>query len=526
MNPAALPPLPPGPPPAHRRTLRAPRGRARLLLLALLLLAFAAAWYVTTRGGWVNALRLPPTLDASTPRSQNGWTLEDIQLPGQQQKQYGQAFVGFRYEGVNAEVGFGPGYVDTADAFGLWLTPPPGDLTAGTSSGPKSSPPKDPFAASARLSTGDSLTLPCQVCSSTDYVPPGETVRPFVFVTLPTGYPDACRFVEFTLSDRHGHTAHWRVSRLPRMRHVIAPPVKVTDTVTDTVTKNGVTMSAHAWYWSSHPRSSMIQAILRPILPINSHQWDVVTLKQERDWEPYAEDNRGPLSANSGVPVLARNGVFDSPYEMYDGGGIRLNNVVTPYPRTTNFLKLTTELRQFETYEEPVTLHNVAVGHDDYSYCLILTKPFSFTTPSGVTITLPVQGAEVSRKKLPIEPDRLRVLVTTQPRVTFEANAYSLPNSPLAHTYGKPVQLDLKFAPPFHLSGSIEKGDGSPTDYDVFLPNGPKGSFETPPPPVLKDFTIIVHQRVDIQAIPMTFTVPIADHAPPYYPKDYKGHRF
>ena len=523
MNPDTLPPDHPAGLPAPRslrHALRRPRGR---ILLAAVILAAVAGWYVTTRGGWVNALRLPPTLDASTPRSQNGWVLEALQLPGEQQKQDGEAFVGFRYENVNSEAGFGPGYVDTADAFGLWLTPPPGDLTAGTSSGPSSNPAKDPFVALARLSTGDTLTLPCQVCSSTEYVPPGETVRPFVFVTLPTGYPNTCRFVDFTLSDRHGHTAHWRVSRLPRMRHAIAPPVKVTDAVT----KNGVTMSAHAWYWSSHPRSPMAQAILRPILPANSHQWDVVTLKQERDWEPYAREASPLLYANSGVPILARNGVFDSPNEMFDGGGIRVNGVETPYPRTNNFLKLTTELRQFETYDEPITLHNVVVGHDDYSYCLILTKPFSFTTPSGVTVTLPVQGVEVSKKKLPIQPDRLRVLVRVKPRITFEPTLYSLPNSPLARTYGKPVQLDLQFAPPYRRSYWNNEKDSSPAEYNLSLPHDPKDFPKIPPPPpVLKDFTLIVHQRVDIQAIPMTFTVPIADHAPPTYPKDYKGPRF
>ncbi len=519
MNPATFPPPPPGPPPAHR-PLRAPRGRARLLLLALLLLALGATWYITTRGGWVNALRLPPVLDASTPRSQNGWTLEDIQRPGPHQNGNGQPFAGFRYENVTSEYSLDPRVTDTADAFGLWLTPPPGSLTAGISGSNPSDPAHDPFVASARLSNGETLTLLWKVCTATDYVPPGETVHTFVFVTLPTGYPNSCRFVDFTLSDRSGHTAHWRVTRLPRMRHAIAPPVKVTDTVT----KNGVTMSAHAWSWPFAPQGRRTQAILRPVLPAHSHQWDVAVLRQEMEWEAYDGDS-SPSNLYPGTPVLGRQGVFDSAGELWYGGGVSAGSIELPYREDTHFLKLATELRQFETYDEPVTLHNVPVGHDDYSYCLVLTKPVSFTTPSGVTVTLPVQGAEVSKKKLPIEPDRLRVLVTTQPRITFDANAYSLPNSPLAHTYGKSVQLALQFAPPFHLSGSMEKGDGSPTDYDVFLPTGPKGSVKAPPL-VLKEFTLIVHQRVDIQTIPMTFTVPIADHAPPTYPKDYKGPRF
>lgn len=510
-----------------RAALRRPRGRLALLALAVLVLG--GGWYVTTRGGWVNALRLPPTLDAATPRAQNGWVLKNIQLPGQHQNRNGQTFSGFRYESVSSEYSLDPRVTDQADAFGLWLAPPPEDLTAGISTSSGINPASGPFLASVRLSTGETLTLPWKICGPTEYVTPGETARTFVFVALPTGYPDTCHFAEFTLSDRHGHSAHWRVSRLPRMRRAIPDPVMPVTTVT----KKGVTMSASAWYWSSRPQGqmTMAQAILRPILPANSHQWDVVVLRQEREWEPFewklfASEASGPLYPKSGTPILARNGVFDSPNELFYGGGIGISGVLVSYPDTTHFLKLTTELRQFETYDEPVTFHNVAVGHDQYSYCLLLPKPLSVTTPSGIIVTLPAQGKLATEKTL-IEPDRLHILIKAQLQITFIPTTYSLPNSPLARTYGKPVQYKLQFAPPFHLSNWSFEQDGKPADYELLLPNGPKGTLKTPPlPSVLKDLTLIVHQRVDLQAIPMTFTVPIDAHEPPVYPNDYKGPRY
>ncbi len=516
MNPAAFPPPPPGPPTAHRRTLRPPRGRARLVLLALVLLALAIGGYVTTRGGWVNALSLPPTLDAATPRAQNGWVLEDIQLPGQHQDFASRGFSGFQYKQVDFEAREGwtlkP---DTQDAFGLWLTPPLGSVAVTASFDSANNTDGKQVSITARLSTGELLPLEWHLRSQEQWTRPGETGVSFLFVALPTGYPNTCRFVDFDVSDQHGHAAHWRITRLPRMRHAVPPPAKVTDSVTE----NGITMSAKAWHQQDWQSNSSIETILHPVLPANSHQWDVNITRREPEWEAFGTDGRDHGSSSSGPPILGRNGVFSTQFEQWFGGGILGYAGSDPYPRTTRFVRIDTELRQFETYDEPTTFHNIALGHEGRGYYLVIPEPLSITTPSGVTITLPAQGKPRDGSL----GEGISVLVKVRPSINSDLVPSPLPNSPLARIFGKPVRLSLIFPQPYSASSWSYMQNGAPADYGLSLPRDPKDFRKIlPPPPVLKDFTMIVRQRVDIQTIPMTFTLSIADHSPPYYPKGFR----
>ncbi len=490
--------------PALRAALRQPRGR--LALLALMVLAVGAGWYVTTRGGWVNALRLPPTLDASTPRSQNGWVLETIQLPGQQQDQYSRPFNGFQHENVDYDYSDDPRMTDTEDAFGLWLTPPPGSVASTTSIDAQNTPLGKVLTVTARLSSGEVLPLDWHFRRQQQWVGPGEAGNHFLLVTLPTGYPDTCRFVDFDASDQNGHIAHWRVTRLPRMRHAIAPPVKITDTVT----KNGITMSVQAWHQAYTSGPVIIQTVMRPVLPGHSHQWDLVTTQREHEWEPFGYTGQQQENISAGPSIQGRNGVFDNLSEHWLNG-MSVNQGNDFYPHSTHFLRVTTKLRQYETYEEPVTFHNLAVAHESNRYYLVLPKPQSATTPSGITVTLPAQG-----KPRPYSfSDGLTIIMTVRPVIKPDSTAYTLPSSPLTRTFGKPVQLSLDFPQPYSESiGSFEQ-NGQPAFHTLRLPTERNLPFKIlPVPPVLKNFTIIVHQRVDLQTIPMTFIVPIADHAP------------
>lgn len=488
-----------------------------------MVVAIGIGGYVTTRGGWVNALRLPPTLDAATPRAQNGWVLEALQLPGQHQDQYSRGFSGFQYKQVDFEAREGwtlkP---DTQDAFGLWLTPPPGSVAVTASFDSGNNTDGKQLSVTARLPTGELLPLEWHLRNQEQWLRPGETGTSFLFVALPTGYPDTCRFVDFDVSDQHGHAAHWRITRLPRMRHAVPPPAKVTDTVT----KNGITMSAKAWNQQDTVGNGSIETILHPILPANSHQWDVVLTRQEREWEPFNADGRNLRNGVSGPPILGRNGVFTTQFEQWFGGGIHEYAGSNPYPRTNRFLRMTTELRQFETFDEPVTFHNIAVIYDTQIevYFLSIPRSVSVTTPSGVTVTLPA-----SQRQFTVPwGGAINLSVLVHPGGDGAEGddaeaAYALPRSPLARTFGKPVQLSLLFPGPYRQSGYSPPYKSKPASYGLDLRHDPKNYSKTlPPPPVLKSFTIVVHQRVDIQTIPMTFTLPITDQSPPYYPKGFR----
>ena len=282
-------------------------------------------------------------------------------------------------------------------------------------------------------------------------------------------------------------------------------------------------MSAKAWPEQDSGGNGSIETILRPILPTNSHQWDVKVTRQEREWEPFGADRQDYGSKVSGRTILSRNGIFNAYSEQWLGGGIVCLAGSDPYSLTDHYLRLSTELHQFETYDEPVIFHNIVLGHSGYTYYFVIPKPISITTPSGVSVILPAQG----RPKWDSSGSGITVLVTVKPAITPDPVTYPLPNSPLARTFGKPVQLSLTFPPPYSPNFWSDGQNGAPASYTLLLPRDPKDFMKTlPMPSVIKNLTIIVNQRVDLQTIPMTFTVPIADHAPPYYPKDYKGHRF
>ena len=494
-------------------------------LLALLLIG-AAAWYVTARGGWGNVLQLPPILDASTPRTQNGFTLLDIQRPVQWQGGYGSwVSAGFRHEGAEYRAISGPSAIDTADAFGLWIKPVAFPVSRfGSDIDSRSSMSAGAFSAAARLSTGETLPLEWHLR--------GVEHR-LLLVTLPSGYSADCRFVDFTITDRSGHVAHWRITRLPRMRHAVPPP----SAFTDTVTASGITMSVRAWHGSGGQVGGLISYVLHPALPPNSHQWDVLTTEQAREWEPFSYDGHVRIYETSGTPILGRNGVFDTDFERWYGGGIRGFVGTDYYPRMTRSLRLVCALRQFETYDEPVTFHNVAVRYDEDTYranhekvyFLELPRPLQVTTPSGVMVTLPVQG---NRFRPTLFGGALNFFVAVQPKVQEEPITHALPNSPLAHTFGKPVKISLEFPPPYRREGWSYERDGVPANYAMGLPLNPawhptRGGIPTAPmykdlPPVLKDMTLIVRQRVDLRTIPMIFTLPITEEAPAYYPKGYR----
>ena len=508
------------------------RPAARLALFALLLVG-TAAWYVHSRGGWVNALRLPPVLDASTPAAQSGFTLLDVQLPERQQTKYGQPFAGFRYEDVEYQNSYGSDAVDRADAFGIWLNLPPDSLPDDSDRDSISSASDKDFSVTARLSTGETLPLEWHLRNQGGVSTPDEAVQPLVLVSLPSGYADTCRFVDFTAADKHGRSARWRITRLPRMRHAVPPP----PAVTETFNRDGITLSAHAWHSAAGRPDGLVSYLLHPSLPPNSHQWDVVTTGQEREWEPFAYDGKVKVYADEGTPILGRNGVFDTDFERWDGGGIRGLAGTDFYPRTTHFLRLACALHQFETYDEPVTFHNVAVRTDGSAdrpgdqrvYFLSLPQPLTVTTPSGIAVTLPAQSGSF----LPTPfGGALNFFVLVRPAPGVEPTAYPLPRSPLTRRFGKPVGISLTFPPPYELSGHSYEANGLPASYALSLPNNPAWHptapgvpsipLHTSLPAVLKDFTLIVRQRVDLQTIPMTFTLPIADQAPPFFPKGFQ----
>ena len=453
-----------------------PRPKVKRLAIAVIVIVFVIAgssWFVTSRGGLVNVLNLSPDRDSSTPATQNGLTLTAVTLNEPDL----DGLPTFQFNGVKEYL---------SGLAGVWIAAPQ-----------EQGDPSKLFSITAKTSVGDVFSPDWRMTSDPTYSIENPNLPNYLLIVLPAGYSNDCHWIDLNVTAPNGRTSRWRITRLPRMQHILPPPVKVQETVE----KDGIRVSADAGR-----SGSMIWFRLRPILPANSHQWDFNYLGEWMEWEPYGYAPQ-PHQSN---PILSREGHFTADMEKAVRGIIDSVGE-TPYQSSCHFVQVKCELRQFETYDETVVFHNLDIAHDtdeppsETAYWFTLTRPQSITTPSGIRITLPVQGR-------PPTPtcEELNFAFQVEP----SAKSNTLPQSPLVRTYSKPVSLDCLLPSPFD-------------SYGLMYESGPlhhcevKNESGFPPvyPKRLKDFSIIIRQRVDLQTIPMTFTVPVKDPAPKAGPK-------
>ena len=477
--------------------LDASRVPPRRLFPFVLLIAFLGAglWFVHSRGGWQGLVKIQPILDSSTPRSQNGYLLVSIVVtdaPGDQ------------------------------TAFSLLVRPPtfpPCRFVGAGSDGVMQyeSPDKQsrlPIQASALMSSGDITPLLCDIIGTSD-------APQYLRIKVPGGYSNDCKFADITLVPDSGPFIHWRITHLPYMRQMISDsPV-----ITDQLTKNGITVTAHA-YRVRH--QILLEA--NPFLPANSHQWEMVTNNAWPQFEKFdTQNNEQPYTR---YPIEGREGRFTGK-DLAAYGGLT-TMFPANYRTASRFVRLDCAFRQFETYDEQVTFPNIALeedaedsGHDPgygdmQTYYVSNPKAITLLTPSGLAVTLPVQDKNSNSH----EADKVNVVISVKPNVS----PTDLPRSPLVKQFGKPLSISVQFTPPDVSNGWIANSDDTDDtrDYSLWRPKNPEWSVKltrqqmlrTPlylAPPSRRNFTIILHERVDLQTLPMTFTVPVSDTLPPNF---------
>lgn len=192
----------------------------------------------------------------------------------------------------------------------------------------------------------------------------------------------------------------------------------------------------------------------------------------------------------------------DYPYAALTGG-------ISPKPYGhRKFTTLHATLRQYDTYEERVTFYsldlgplpspaNIKIGFTPRS--LVLKAPVSMTTPSGITVTLPAQGAETSEKVLANfngNANALFIQIRTSPDTALSA----LPQSPLSQRHGRPVRIQLDCPKPDFMVWY--KADNTFQTIAVGLPDLKTLTH-------LDSLTLILRQRVDLQTIPVALRVPV-----------------
>ncbi len=185
-------------------------------------------------------------------------------------------------------------------------------------------------------------------------------------------------------------------------------------------------------------------------------------------------------------------------------------------------------LYQYDTDEERVTFHNLDLGplafrlfgksstevfgdpsadtvnrHAATPRYMVLKEPVTLTTPSGISITLPAQGKETLDKVFSNFNGNAGALFI-QIDVSPSQREAMLPHSPLFQKHGKPVTIKLDCARPNFMVQST--ADNTFKTIAVELPNLKTVMH-------LDTLTLIVRQRVDLQAIPISLQVPISRSA-------------
>ena len=199
------------------------------------------------------------------------------------------------------------------------------------------------------------------------------------------------------------------------------------------------------------------------------------------------------------------------------------------YPTTyqnkpTAILRAT--LHQYEFYEERVTFKNLDLGPEEiadpgkapflsgskspfflfgpksHAQFLRLSEPQTLVTPSGISITLPAQGAQTAWEfssggsSLNGNVDNLFLKINLSP----DEREVILADSPLYKKHGKPVTIKLETSHPNSMVWY--EADNTFKQLAISVPN-----LKTLKR--LDSLTLILRQRVELQTIPIAIEVPV-----------------
>lgn len=363
---------------------------------------------------------------------------------------------------------------------GLWIKLPRNALMPMTCSGDADVACQNLLTVTARFSDGREMPLHWRTSSQRSAVDP-------ILVSIPAGYRDTVRWADVTLEDHHGDSATWRILHLPPMQHVLAPPVMPQTTFH----QRNITVTADA-YRAPDPSGKhtgpRILFDLHGTITHPAHQWEVGNLTETREWEP-------PNAVSPDAGSTFGTSKTGSQIHLEVSRQVIGWNRTEPYIRDDHWVRLGATLQEFETYDEIVTFHNVfVVKTPNGSLYLAAGKPQTATTPTGITVTLDdIQHRRNLTNEWGGDGYSLHLLFPQAmhlPRIS---------RSPFWQKYRRPIRVSADIPEPYDGTGS-SYGENEGTYH-----------FRTkrPLPKVMTNFPVIIRQRVDLQALPMTFTLPV-----------------
>jgi hypothetical protein len=418
--------------------------------------------------------------DPATPAYQNGLTLLEIDNVSPD-RQYD-----FSSKGQEDRGGASPS-APAADT-GLWVKLPPSVSLPQNCLDSAHSPCQNALTVTARTSEGNEVSLPWRVVS------PRSTADP-ILVSIPAGYPDTVRWADVTLDDKRGNTATWRITHLPPMQHVLAPPV----TPQAAFHQGSIAVTARAYRGSDPNGNGYGPMILCGVTGSISHapnSWELGPLTLTQEWEPtgYVAPS-GNITYGTGKDAKNTVTIQATRQAVY-------YNQTDFYPSATHWVRLSARLQEFGTYDETVTFHNVSVVkyRGSGGRYLAGAQPQTVTSPSGITLTL-VDVQHQPQITYSWSGDGVSLLI----RYPLGSKFPLLPRSPLWRKHNGPIHVSVEIPKPYESYGS--SGDDGEYNYSF--------RSDKPLPKTFANFPVILRQRVDLRTVPMTFTLPVEDKTPP-----------
>lgn len=186
------------------------------------------------------------------------------------------------------------------------------------------------------------------------------------------------------------------------------------------------------------------------------------------------------------------------------GQGMIGQESVSPYRPHQRQALVTCRLRQYDEQEERVTFHDLTIVRFMGFGFLTLTKPQTATTPSGITVSLPVQSQKTFMPGGSFDYNGPPDVVFARVSLSPGAKQSTLPASPLYRRHRGPVSIHIDTAAPVFLSYS--SGDSALPQLHLSLRDRKATHLDT--------LTLVIHQRADLQSIPLAFRVPITRQPP------------
>ena len=329
-----------------------------------------------------------------------------------------------------------------------------------------------------RTSGGDTIDLPWRWLSPSS--------RRMAFCRIPAGYPQGTAYVDVDITDWQHRHARWRIIGLPHTLRKTDPAMR-TDAEADGLRLHGAAGVADKTDPITGRSVKMLLVDLNVRTASRSRRiLSCETTAVDPEWTP-GDHSEYTADTTQSSPYLA------SHYDF-------VRTVDTGWPGSNSIAHIAGRIVAYDAIDEATLYHDVQVAVEKPdpgdgrgpTGRLVVTREQTVVTPSGVSVTLPVQD----------DPNRQGRGISF--RLVYAQNSsLVLPASPLYHWHQQPIDRVVAVAP-----APLTVVEETPSD----VPGQTTVLIEWPQAPasVVRDFPLTFRQELQTASCPFDLTLPVS----------------